>query len=153
MAPDLIKLALPIIRADFTALETFRPQPWDGAEMNLGYLEGTVPESHQCATPLTVFGGHCDHFVSPAASHDWFRFVKNGPADDSAVQEILKPSIGESITDTPANIPNFRLFMDKEGGHFTVFDKKCGGAQWAFEIICHTANAVSNNPADGGGIF
>ncbi|CAM9413109.1 unnamed protein product, partial [Ectocarpus fasciculatus] len=27
VAPELIKMALPIMRADFTALETFRPQP------------------------------------------------------------------------------------------------------------------------------
>lgn len=153
VAPELIKMALPIMRADFTALETFRPQPWAEDEELYGFLHGTVPAEHQCSTPMTVLGGHSDHFVTAAASLDWYRFIRGGPSDAAAVEEILKPAIGESTTDIPVNIPNFRLFMDKAGGHFTVFDKESGGAQWAFEIIRNTANAMPRSPMGGGGDF
>ena len=141
-------MALPVIRADFKALETYMPQPWPEGAAFEGIPEN-IPQEHKCKTALTVFGGHNDHFVTAEASFGWWEFVVGGPGKLDEMVPIYRPETdsafaaapnAEILADQATEQPPFRLFMDKEGTHFTAFDKEGGGAAWVTEIIRNTCN-------------
>ncbi|MER6629726.1 alpha/beta fold hydrolase [Streptomyces sp. NPDC000987] len=59
--PELMELVLPVLRADFSVLESYE------------YLDGPP-----LPVPLTVFGGTDDALVAPARLHDWRRQSSSG---------------------------------------------------------------------------
>lgn len=138
VAEELIRMALPVIRADFKALETYRPQPWPEGLLFEDMPQEVTPEQ-RTRTPITVFGGYKDHFVCADACFDWFQFVLNGPVCLEAVIPIFRPETAVTAAENIVSaLPAFRLFMDKEGTHFSVFDKESGSGAWAFGIITDT---------------
>ena len=141
MAPELVRLALPVIRADFKALETYRPQPW-----TFGDIYERIPDQlsseHSVHCSLTVLGGCADFFVSAESCLDWYQFVIGGPNSHLGVDTIYKPEQTDGNTTEyfprGATLPQFRLFIDKDGGHFGIFDKTNGGGEWTYQILKNT---------------
>jgi hypothetical protein len=146
VAEELIRMALPIMRADFKVLETYRPMthptdvPFEG-------VADPIPPEELTRVPITVMGGYKDHFVIPETCIDWHHYVTDGPESAAEVEQIFKPNtVAPSATNLTgadaATLPKFRLFMDKEGGHFAIFDKEFGGADWTFGIVSQTCLGI-----------
>lgn len=110
-------------------------------------IPAVIPPEEMCRIPLTVIGGFKDHFVAAESSVDWYKYVVDGPANIEDIEAIYKPDlVGISSSNSPTEIHSpakFRLFLNKDGGHFDIFDTKNGGSEWNFGIISQTCLSVS----------
>lgn len=141
VAPELIRMALPVMRADFTVLETYRIQ---GAQQ---YEEGMDVDDCCAATansllkvvcPMTVIGGGQDSLVDIPSLHRWrfFSFGGDCGVERFECDVMCKPT-------TARHQPFYNTFVDEGGSHFYFMDKIGGGEEWFFSIL----SSLCKNPS------
>jgi hypothetical protein len=129
VAPELVRMALPVLRADFTILETYRIQGVLQFEEGMtadDCCSKTANSLHKIACPMTVIGGGQDSLVDIPSLHRW-RFFSASP-DSPQCDIVLKPSKVRSH-------PLYCTYVESGGAHFYFMDKTGGGEEWFFCIL------------------
>jgi hypothetical protein len=129
---ELLQMAIPVIRGDFTILETYKLSGVNLEPPSLanGEEEKSNPTTNptvQVRCPITAFGGGLDSLCAIDKLLNWKKFSRNSAIEDD-----------RSIIFLPNTEPRqkmFNAYVDASGGHFTFLDKLNGGEAWFKSIL------------------